>query len=87
CPTLSSGTFADEFHVFSIVWDSNFIRWYLDDATTPFHTIDISSSALSEFRAPFFFLMNIAVGGSLGGTPNNAIFPQKMIIDYVRVYQ
>ena len=87
-PVLSSGTFADEFHVFSIVWDASKIEWYLDDASTPFHVIDITPSALSELRAPFFFIMNVAVGGNFLPNPNGtASFPQQMIVDYVRVYQ
>lgn len=85
---LSTGTFADEFHVFSIIWDANAISWYLDDATTPFHQISISESDRSEFRADFFFLLNIAVGGNLPGSPDGStVFPQTMIVDYVRVYQ
>lgn len=87
-PVLSSGTFADEFHVFSIVWDSSAIRWYLDDASQPFHVINISGAELSEFRDEFFFLFNIAVGGNFLDNPDgSASFPQKMIVDYIRVYQ
>ncbi len=87
-PVLPSGTFADEFHVFSIVWDSTKIEWYLDGATTPFHVINITPSGLSELRGSFFFLMNIAVGGNFLPNPNGtASFPQQMIVDYVRVYQ
>ncbi len=85
-PQLSSGTFADEFHVFSIVWDATKIEWYLDDAATPCHVISITPGALSELRAPHFFLMNVAVGGNLLPNPNGtASFPQKMIVDYIRV--
>lgn len=87
-PVLASGDFADEFHVFSIVWDSSKIEWYLDDATTPFHIIDITPSALSELRGSFFFIMNVAVGGNFLPNPNgSASFPQQMIVDYVRIYQ
>ena len=87
-PVLPSGTFADEFHVFSIVWDSSKIEWYLDGATSPFHVIDITPAALSELRGSFFFLMNIAVGGNFLPNPNGtANFPQQMIVDYIRVYQ
>lgn len=87
-PVLASGTFADEFHVFSIVWDANSISWYLDGATQPFHVLDTSPSSLSEFQENFFLLFNIAIGGNFLPNPNGtAQFPQKMIIDYVRVYQ
>ncbi len=84
--TLTSGTLADEFHVFSIEWDENFITWYIDDIQ--YHIIDITPVALSEFRQPFFFIMNVAVGGNWPGTPfAHTLFPQRMIVDYIRVFQ
>ena len=87
-PELDSGTFADEFHVFSIVWDQNQIKWYLDDASVPFHTIDITAGTLSELQGEFFFLFNIAVGGNFLDNPDGTTsFPQKMIVDYIRVFQ
>lgn len=87
-PVLPSGTFADEFHVFSIVWNSSSISWYLDDATQPFHVIDTTPSHTSELRGQFFLLMNIAVGGNFLPNPDaSTVFPQSMIVDYVRVYQ
>lgn len=84
--TLPSGTFSDEFHVFSIIWDSNSIRWYLNDQQ--YHTLDITPSALSEFQSSFFFIFNVAVGGNWPGNPDaTTTFPQRMIVDYVRVFQ
>ena len=84
--TLSSGKFSDEFHVFSIVWDSQTIKWLLDDVQ--FTAVDISSVGLSEFKMPFFFIFNIAVGGNWPGYPDaTTVFPQQMFVDYVRVFQ
>ena len=84
--TLSSGIYADEFHVFSIIWDQNSIKWYRDDIK--YHEINIQSSELSEFREEFFFIFNIAVGGNWPGSPNASTqFPQIMAVDYVRVFQ
>ncbi len=84
--TLPSGIFKDNFHVFSIVWDSSKIRWLLDDVE--YHVIDISPSGLSEFRSPHFFIFNVAVGGNWPGSPNNTTeFPQQMIVDYIRVFK
>ncbi len=83
---LSSGTYADEFHVFSIVWDDQAIRWYRDDIL--YNTIDITPSALSEFHQEFFFIFNVAVGGNWPGSPDGTtVFPQTMYVDYVRVFQ
>ncbi|MCZ8355410.1 MAG: glycoside hydrolase family 16 protein [Cyclobacteriaceae bacterium] len=84
--TLASGTFYDKFHVFSAVWTSNKVSWYVDNVL--FHEIDTTPSELSEFDAPFFFIFNIAVGGNWPGNPDaSTVFPQHLIVDYIRVYQ
>ncbi len=76
----------DQFHVFSIVWTATAITWYLDDL--PYQTIDIRPDELSELRQPFFFLFNVAVGGDWPGNPDaTTVFPQRMVVDYVRVFQ
>ena len=82
--SLSSGRFADEFHVFSIVWTSSSIVWLRDDIQ--YKSIDITN--LSAFHNDFFFIFNVAVGGNWPGSPDpSTIFPQTMIVDYVRVFQ
>lgn len=84
--TLDEGIFADEFHVFSIIWDSQQIRWLLDDQQ--FNVVDITQAGLSEFHHEFFFIFNIAVGGNWPGNPDaTTVFPQQMEVDYVRVFQ
>ncbi len=84
--TLPSGTFNDEFHVFSIEWNASRITWYLDGVE--FHAIDTTPTQLDEFRNSFFFIFNLAVGGNWPGSPNNTTsFPQYLIVDYVRVFQ
>jgi beta-glucanase (GH16 family) len=84
--SLSPGIFADDFHVFSIEWDENKIRSYVDG--NPFFVIDITPAFLSEFHQNFFLIMNVAVGGNWPGSPNaSTVFPQTMQVDYVRVYQ
>ncbi|WP_421896549.1 family 16 glycosylhydrolase [Marinoscillum sp.] len=83
---LSSGIFADEYHVFSIIWNENSITWLLDGVE--FHVIDITPADLSEFRNDFFLIFNVAVGGNWPGSPNSStVFPQYMIVDYIRVFQ
>lgn len=84
--TLPSGILADEFHVFSVEWDDQTIKGFIDD--TQYFTIDISPAALSEFHEKFFIILNVAVGGDWPGPPNaSTTFPQTMKVDYVRVYQ
>ena len=87
--SLTSGqTFADEFHVFSIEWDANGITWLLDDS--PFYSVspNVVGSQPYPFDHPFFFILNVAVGGQWPGYPDaTTTFPQFMAIDYVRVFQ
>ena len=83
--TLASGKFADDFHVFSIEWNEQTIRWKLDG--NQFNVIDISSSELSEFHGEYFVILNLAVGDNWPGAPDESTeFPQEYQIDYVRVY-
>jgi beta-glucanase (GH16 family) len=85
--SLPSGEmYAEEFHVFSIIWDDASIRFLRDDIQ--YHDINISGGALSAFQNDFFLILNIAVGGTWPGSPNqNTLFPQTMAVDYVRVFQ
>ena len=84
--TLASGIFADEYHVFTIIWDEQYIKWLLDDVQ--FNVIDITPAGLSEFQKEFFLIFNVAVGGNWPGNPDGTtVFPQQMRVDYVRVFQ
>ena len=77
---------SEEFHVYSIIWDEQSIRWYFDDIN--FNTMDITPEELNAFHNNFYFIMNVAVGGEWPGSPDNStLFPQWMIIDYIRVFQ
>lgn len=83
---LPSGIFNDKFHVFTIIWDESEIKWYVDDVL--FNTINITPADLSEFHEKFFFIFNVAVGGNWPGNPDGStVFPQKMIVDYIRVFK
>ena len=83
---LSEGIFNDEFHVFSIIWTNTSIRWLLDDVQ--YNIMDTTPAALSEFQRDFFLIFNVAVGGNWPGSPNaSTSFPQKMVVDYIRVFQ
>ena len=84
---LIEGIFNDEFHTFSIEWNQNQIKWFVDD----YLYATIGRGAVIPDRWPFdhdfHFLLNVAVGGNWPGNPNSATeFPQVMEVDYVRVY-
>jgi len=84
--TLSSGIFADDFHIFAVEWDSQEIRGYVDG--NKFYTINITPDGLSEFKNNFFIILNVAVGGNWPGSPDaSTTFPQTMQVDWIRVYQ
>lgn len=84
--TLEEGILHDEFHVYSIIWDDTAIRWLLDDEQ--FHSVTTTSAVRSAFHEPFFFIFNVAVGGNWPGSPDaTTTFPQKLIVDYIRVFQ
>lgn len=83
---LPNGRFADEFHVFSIIWNQNSITWLMDDVV--YNTLNITPAELSEFQEKFFLIMNVAVGGNWPGNPDaSTVFPQTMYVDYVRIFQ
>lgn len=81
--------FADDFHVFAVEWEPNVIRFYVDNTLYATRTpSDLPSGANWVFDKPFFIILNVAVGGSWPGNPDStSVFPQTMIVDYVRVYQ
>jgi beta-glucanase (GH16 family) len=84
---LTNDRFDTGFHVFGIEWGPEYINFYVDDVLynqiTP---ADVPGEWV--FNKPFFLLVNLAVGGSFVGSPNNeTVFPQTLLVDYVRVYQ
>lgn len=86
--TLQSGSFSDDFHVFALEWEPTALRFYVDDVLYETHTpADLPAGTTWVFDHPFFLLLNVAVGGSWPGSPNSStVFPQTMLVDYVRVY-
>ncbi|GAB5493778.1 MAG: hypothetical protein Phog2KO_39930 [Phototrophicaceae bacterium] len=88
--TLDEGTFHDDFHIFSIIWEEGQIQWFVDGEL--YQTQNQWQTRNADYPAPFdqeFYLMiNLAVGGNWPGSPDETtIFPQRLEVDYVRVYQ
>lgn len=80
--SLLNGSFSDNFHDFIVEWTQTDITWLVDSTT--YYSVHMGK----PFDQKFHFVMNVAVGGNWPGDPNeNTVFPQDMIIDYVRVYQ
>jgi len=93
-------TYDTAFHLFDFEWEAGEIRWYIDN--TLYETRKASewfTSGASKATAPnapfdqdFYMQLNTAVGGSNtpytgNQNPDDAVFPQYMYIDYVRIYQ
>ena len=82
----SSIDLSEEFNVYSIIWTQTQITWLLNNVQ--YHVININEAQFDEFRENFFFIMNVAVGGNWPGSPDaTTVFPQRMIVDYIRVHQ
>lgn len=85
---LPTGDFSQKFHVFSLIWEKDKLQYLMDDIPYFTFTRDDVGAANYPFNAPFFFIFNVAVGGNWPGPPDdNTPFPQRMFVDYVRVFQ
>jgi beta-glucanase (GH16 family) len=89
--TMDLETAEEQFHNYGMIWTEKYIRFYIDDVSNVTYTYapSIKNDSTWPFDKPFFLLLNIAVGGTWGGAQgiDNAIFPQTMEVEYVRVYQ
>jgi len=80
--TLSTGTFSGLYHVFALEWDSTGFKWFVDDIQ--YYTVKHGQ----PFDKRFHMILNVAVGGNWPGNPDESTsFPQKMYVDYVRVFE
>jgi beta-glucanase (GH16 family) len=85
---LSSGNFSQQFHVFSIIWTQDTIKSLIDDQLFLTTTKADVGAANYPFNASSFFIFNVAVGGNWPGSPDSGtVFPQRMFVDYVRLFQ
>ena len=75
------------FNLYAVEWERDVIRWYLNDEL---YHIARRTEVPGEwvYDHPFFLLLNVAVGGNWPGAPDaSTVFPQEMLVDYVRVYE
>ncbi|XQY92691.1 family 16 glycosylhydrolase [Metabacillus sp. HB246100] len=90
-----SEKFSDDFHVFTVEWEPGEFRWYVDDILFAKQTEWFTTSERTQagkkyapFDRDFYLQLNLAVGGKWPGYPDETtVFPQQMIIDYIKVYQ
>ncbi len=79
---------SDNFHTYAVEWEPNVVRFYVDDDLYATQTrASLHPGQRWVFDHPFFLLLNVAVGGDWPGSPDaSTVFPQTMLVDYVRVY-
>lgn len=87
--TLPQGGFSDDFHTFSVEWDSAKVQFFVDN--TPHYSVtrsELERHGRSVLDQSYFLILNLAVGGNFDGDPkSDTIFPATMLVDYVRVYR
>lgn len=93
---LSQGNYTDSYHIFSCEWEPGKIKWYVDGVLyheeSDWYSTTIGQGTVSypaPFDQPFYMILNLAVGGSWVGNPNEATDFENaaFVIDYVRAYQ
>ena len=79
----------EKFHVYAIEWDSQKIDFFVDSTKYFTFANDGTGEAAWPFDREQYLILNIAVGGAWGGSHgiDNSIFPQRMYVDYARLYQ
>jgi beta-glucanase (GH16 family) len=81
--------FTDDFHIYAVEWEPKTIRFYVDEHLYATRTpAELPQGTNWVYDHPFFLLLNVAVGGGWPGSPDaTTVFPQTMLVDYVRVYK
>ncbi len=94
--TLKSGSFAEEFHTFSVEWEPDKLSWYVDGnlihTENDWYTATEGQGEITypaPFDQPFYVILNLAVGGNWPGNPDKStnIKDAEFLVDYVKVYQ
>jgi beta-glucanase (GH16 family) len=89
-PFTINGDFAAAFHTYGMDWDASHMTFYVDG--NPFFTLTKAQVETTRgpwvYDHPFFVILNNAVGGDFPGNPDpTTVLPQRMLVDYVRVFQ
>jgi len=86
---LPSGAFSDDFHVYAVEWEPKLLRFFVDQHLYAILTPrGLPAGRRWVFDHPFFIVLNLAVGGDWPGPPDSTtVFPEEMLVDYVRVYK
>ena len=98
----ATGSIQDGFHLFTLIWNADYLETYLDLDINPSATplahmaingADVAGNAAHYFHKPFFVIFNLAIGGNFTGIYDISKITalsngdMNMYVDYVRVYQ
>ena len=78
---------SDEYHVYSMIWSEEQISFYLDGERYYIYRPESRDSRNWPYNKSQFLILNVAMGGSLGGNIDPGFTASDMVIDYVKVYQ
>ncbi|MBU2947828.1 glycoside hydrolase family 16 protein [Zobellia uliginosa] len=84
-------TAEEEFHIYGLLWTPEYLKFYIDTTDNIYFTFtrpDTPNDTNWSFTKSFYFGMDMAVGGAVGGAKgvDDSIFPTTLEIDYIRVY-
>lgn len=88
---LGDSNWTNDFHIWRMDWDDKQMSIYLDDILL--NSVDLSQTynrdelQQNPFMQEHYIILNLAIGGTLGGNPDNTSFPARFEVDYVRIYQ
>jgi|BioPla2DNA2_1021312.scaffolds.fasta_scaffold01979_5 beta-glucanase (GH16 family) len=81
----------ERFSVYKMIWEPNYIKFFVDDKEYVTFTKGEDNRDITKlgwpFEPPYFIILNLAIGGNWGGEIDDSIFPQELLIDYVKVYE
>lgn len=76
------------FHTYAVEWSPEKMDFFVDEQHVFTYNPEPKNAATWPFDQPFYFIINMAIGGNFGGPEvDDTIFPQEFKVDYVRVYQ
>lgn len=78
---------SDEFHLYELEWTADALKFGVDGNNYYTYNPSSKNDSTYPFNKDFFFILNVAMGGSLGGDIDNAFTEGTMEVDYIRVYQ
>lgn len=82
-PTTTS--LSAEFHTYALEWFTDHMVFFIDDKEVARREFGANSPFATD-NNNFYLILDVALGGSMGGTIDDAAFPMDMVLDYVRVY-